>query len=66
MSLQNKVVVITGGAGGIGRVASSRFADNGAQVVILDYNKDAGNLAQQEIAAQGGQVLFIGDPLDQP
>ena len=59
MSLQNKVVVITGGAGGIGRVASSRFADNGAQVVILDYNQDAGNLAQQEIAAQGGQVLFI-------
>jgi len=59
MSLQNKVVVITGGAGGIGRVASSRFADNGARVVILDYNQDAGNLAQQEITAQGGQVLFI-------
>ncbi len=45
MSLQDKVVVITGGAGGIGRVASSRFADNGAQVVILDYNCEAGELA---------------------
>lgn len=59
MTLQDKIVVITGGAGGIGRVASSIFADKGAQVIILDYNREAGVKAEAEIAAAGGRVQFI-------
>jgi NAD(P)-dependent dehydrogenase (short-subunit alcohol dehydrogenase family) len=32
----NKVVVVTGAAGGIGRVAAVRFAAEGASVVAVD------------------------------
>ena len=35
---QDKVVIITGGASGIGRVASLRFAAEGAAVIIWDIN----------------------------
>ena len=59
MSLQDKIVVITGGAGGIGRVASSIFADKGARVIILDYNREAGVKAEAEIAAAGGRAQLV-------
>ena len=40
--MQNKVVLITGGAGGIGQAAAKEFLDNGASSVILvDLNEDA-------------------------
>lgn len=59
MNVQDKIVVITGGAGGIGRVASSVFADRGAVVIMLDYNREAGVKAEAEIKATGGRVQFI-------
>jgi NAD(P)-dependent dehydrogenase (short-subunit alcohol dehydrogenase family) len=34
-----KTILITGGAGDIGRVTAQRFAENGAGVVLLDVNK---------------------------
>jgi len=39
--LKSKRVVITGGASGIGLATAGRFADEGAEVVILDWNKEA-------------------------
>jgi 3-oxoacyl-[acyl-carrier protein] reductase len=36
--LENKVAVITGGADGLGRAASLKFATEGAQVIIWDMN----------------------------
>jgi NAD(P)-dependent dehydrogenase (short-subunit alcohol dehydrogenase family) len=41
--LVDKVAVITGGAGGIGRAMSVRFASEGAKVVVADLNEDAGS-----------------------
>lgn len=38
--LENKRVIITGGASGIGLVTAQRFADEGARVVIFDWNKE--------------------------
>ena len=40
MKFQNKIVVITGAAGGIGRVLTSRFLDEGARVVAVDVTKE--------------------------
>jgi NAD(P)-dependent dehydrogenase (short-subunit alcohol dehydrogenase family) len=37
--LQNKRTVITGGASGIGLATAQRFAEEGARVVIFDWNK---------------------------
>jgi len=39
--LKNKVVVITGGASGIGLATAERFLKEGSKVVIIDVNKEA-------------------------
>jgi NAD(P)-dependent dehydrogenase (short-subunit alcohol dehydrogenase family) len=39
--LDGKVAVITGGAGGIGRVTGQRFVQEGAQVLLVDLADDA-------------------------
>lgn len=38
--LKNKRIVITGGASGIGLATAKRFIDEGANVIILDWNKE--------------------------
>ena len=49
--MQNKVVLITGGAGGIGQAAAKEFLDNGASVVLVDLNEDALNAAKENLGA---------------
>ena len=39
--LDNKVAIITGGAGGIGLQAGRLFAQEGAKVLLVDLNEDA-------------------------
>jgi 3-oxoacyl-[acyl-carrier protein] reductase len=49
MRMQNKVVLVTGGAAGIGRATARRFAAEGAQVVIGDVNAAAGEATAAEL-----------------
>ncbi|MEF8902064.1 MAG: SDR family NAD(P)-dependent oxidoreductase [Halovenus sp.] len=42
VSLQDSVVVVTGGASGIGRAIARTFADRGASVVVVDIGEDSG------------------------
>lgn len=42
-SLTNRVAIVTGGAGGLGRSVVSRFVDAGAKVVFTDIKEDAGH-----------------------
>ncbi len=64
--LQDKIVVITGGARGIGRATVQKFAAEGATVIIADFDKDNGMAAAEEVAEAGGQAVFVkvdvGDP----
>lgn len=50
--LQDRVALITGGAGGIGKATAARFLDEGARVVLVDL--DAGGLAATQASLDGG------------
>src|SRR5689334_2259228 len=54
-----KVVVITGGALGIGRATAIEFGREGANVTIADVNESAGRSAVAEVEAAGGQALLV-------
>jgi NAD(P)-dependent dehydrogenase (short-subunit alcohol dehydrogenase family) len=47
--LQDRVAVITGGAGGIGLATGQRFAEEGARVVLVDTNEEAGTAAAASV-----------------
>lgn len=49
MRFQDKVVIVTGGAAGIGRATAQKFAAEGAQVVLCDVNEEAGKAFAQEL-----------------
>jgi D-xylose 1-dehydrogenase len=53
-SLKNRVVVITGGASGIGEAIVEAFAMQGAQVVFLDIQDDAAGKLSERIQGAGG------------
>lgn len=59
MRFQDKVVVVTGGAKGIGRAVCRAFANEGAKVVIADNDDKAGLENEGFIKAQNGDSIFI-------
>jgi NAD(P)-dependent dehydrogenase (short-subunit alcohol dehydrogenase family) len=58
MRFDEKAVVVTGGALGIGKAASEIFAERGASVAILDWDEKAGNETCEEIIAKGGRAIY--------
>jgi NAD(P)-dependent dehydrogenase (short-subunit alcohol dehydrogenase family) len=55
-SLLNKSVVITGGGSGIGRAISLLFAQQGAEVNILELNQNAAEETVNQIIKEGGKA----------
>lgn len=56
---QNKVAIVTGGAGGIGAAIASRLASEGATVVVSDVNLEAAQGVVQALEAEGGKALAM-------
>ncbi|MEM7129490.1 MAG: SDR family NAD(P)-dependent oxidoreductase [Chloroflexota bacterium] len=61
-SLKNKVILITGGAQGIGGATAQLCAERGADVIIADLREDLGEPLAATIREGGGKAAFY--PLD--
>ena len=59
MRLADKVTIITGAGGGMGRVAASMFAKEGAMVVVAEYGEAAGHETVDLVRAEGGEATFV-------
>lgn len=57
--LAAKVALISGGARGIGAAIARLFAHEGARVMIGDLLDAEGRLVEAEIAAKGGEAVFV-------
>ena len=65
MAINGKVVLITGGAQGIGRGIALRLAHDGADIAIMDVVKDKMSAVAEEIRATGRKAAtFFGDVSD--
>lgn len=58
-SYAGKAVLVTGGAGGIGRAAALAFAQAGARVAVSDVNAAGGEETVGLITQAGGEAIFV-------
>ena len=60
LELENKVVIITGGSGGIGSACAREFLRQGAFVSIVDIDKDSGiSLEEEFLVDYPGRARFF-------
>ncbi len=59
MKLEGKVAIVTGGAQGMGRAISLRYAQEGASVVVADRNLEGAEAVAQEIGAADGKAVSV-------
>ena len=57
--LKDKVAIITGSGQGIGKATAFLFANEGAKVIVAEYNKDTGEAVVTEINEAGGEGHFV-------
>ena len=63
--LENKRVLVTGGASGIGAATVQRFLDEGSRVMVLDCDAEGCNKLTQSMPALAGSVVAdVSDPKD--
>jgi NAD(P)-dependent dehydrogenase (short-subunit alcohol dehydrogenase family) len=57
--LMNKIILLTGAGGGIGRAAAQVFAHAGARIALTDVNTDAGQQTFDAVKNLGGDAAFF-------
>ena len=66
LGLQDKVIIVSGGAKGIGEGISNILAEEGAQVVIIGRNGNDNEITVSNINASGGKAYGIVAELSEP
>jgi len=59
LSLEGKVVAISGASSGIGRGTAVKLAQYGGKIILFDVNANEGMKVQEEIIKIGGNSFFI-------
>lgn len=59
MRLEDKVGIVTGAGKGIGWGIATVFSNEGAKVVVVDWDEEAGERAAEEIRQSGGDAIFV-------
>jgi len=59
MSLKDKVIVVTGGAEGLGRTTALQCADIGGRVIVADVNLDGAEDTARTITSNGGRACAV-------
>ena len=59
MSIEGKVILVTGGTSGIGEGCSRYFAEQGAKVVIASNQADEGATLEEELRGAGLEARFV-------
>jgi meso-butanediol dehydrogenase/(S,S)-butanediol dehydrogenase/diacetyl reductase len=63
--LEEKRVLITGGAGGIGAATAARFLEEGARVIVLDRDEIALERLHAQVPGLAGSIIAdVSDPCD--
>lgn len=57
--LNEKVAIITGAAGGLGRQTAVRMAEEGADVCLVDFNEQSGEETKKLVEQAGGKAIFV-------
>jgi NAD(P)-dependent dehydrogenase (short-subunit alcohol dehydrogenase family) len=57
--LQYKIVLITGGSGGLGQALAETFATKGSRVIIAARDQERLNTAAEKMARKGAQILAL-------
>ena len=64
--MQDKVIVVSGGAGGIGAEVSARLTSEGAQLVIADLNAAQAEAKAASIGTNGGRAVGVACDVTSP
>jgi NAD(P)-dependent dehydrogenase (short-subunit alcohol dehydrogenase family) len=65
MRLQDKVTIITGAGGGMGRTAAHMFAAEGAKVVCVDVSEEMAESAAADVRKAGGEATAVAADVSQ-
>ena len=59
LRLRDKVIIITGGAQGLGRAYALGMVEEGAKIVVSDVNREAAENTAKELQDKGGEALAL-------